>query len=228
MPGCGILTAQSECSCCRVDCTLHFPTWHQRTHVKACNAAQKQGKLVTRLDTSVLSWVVRRFSHTVTTTRIKSPADCSPAELDSFEALVREGGEVTPAGLSQRISSASRLLFLYDSSGMLCGVSALKHPNDGYRSKVFRQAEASVLPATYPIEIGWVLVSLSHQGQRLSRPLVEQLLPYAEGSLVYGTTRADNERMHRTLARYGFRQDGVPYRSARGDYDLVLFVQHTE
>ncbi len=46
-----------------------------------------------------------------------------------------------------------------------------------------------------------------------------------EGSLVYATTRADNERMQRTLARYGFHQDGVAYRSARGGYDLVLFVQ---
>jgi RimJ/RimL family protein N-acetyltransferase len=164
----------------------------------------------------------------VTTTQIKSPTDCSPAELDAFETLVREGGEVTPDGLRQRIYSASHLLFLYDSSGTLCGVSALKHPNDGYRSKVFRQARASAPPVSYPVELGWVYVPLSHQGQRLSRPLVEQLLPYAAGGLVYGTTRADNERMQRTLARYGFHQDGIAYRSARGDYDLVLFVQHTK
>jgi GNAT superfamily N-acetyltransferase len=148
----------------------------------------------------------------VTTTRIKSPADCSPAELDAFETQVREGGEVTPAGLRQRICNASHLLFLYDSSDTLCGISALKHPNGGYRSEVFRQAHASVSPASYPVELGWVFVPPSHQGQRLSRPLVEQLLPYAAGNLVYGTTRADNERMHRTLARYGFHQDGVAYR----------------
>jgi RimJ/RimL family protein N-acetyltransferase len=164
----------------------------------------------------------------VTTTQIKSPTDCSLAELNAFETLVREGGEVTPVGLRQRICSASYLLFLYESPGTLCGISALKHPNDEYRSEVFRQAHASASPASYPVELGWVFVPPSHQGQRLSRRLVEELLPYAAGRLVYGTTRADNERMHRTLRRYGFRQDGIAYRSARGDHDLILFVQDAQ
>ena len=139
---------------------------------------------------------------------------------------MREGGEVTPVGLRQRICSASHLLFLHDSSGTLAGVSALKHPNNDYHLKAFQQAQSSSSPAFYPVELGWVFVSPSHQGQRLSRPLVEQILPYAADRRVYATTRADNERMQRTLTRYGFRQDGVAYHSARGDYDLVLFVQH--
>ena len=139
---------------------------------------------------------------------------------------MREGGEVAPAGLRQRICRSSFLLFLYDSSNTLAGVSALKHPDDDYRSKVFEQAHSSVSSASYPVELGWVFVPPSHQGQHFSRPLVERLLPYAAGRLVYATIRAHNERMQRTMARYDFRQNGVAYRSTRGNYDLVLFVQH--
>ncbi len=162
------------------------------------------------------------------TTRIKPPSDCDATELDAFEALVRTGGEVTEAGLRQRITNASHLLFLYDSFGVLAGVSALKHPNKDYRTNVFQRAQATSSAASYPVELGWVFVAPSHQGQHLSRPLVEQLLPYAAVSLVYATTRADNEWMQRTLVRYGFHQNGSPYRSSRGDYDLALYVQRAE
>ncbi len=161
-------------------------------------------------------------------TRIKVPFDCTSAELDAFENLVRESGEVAFVGLSERITSASHLLFLYDSCGTLGGISALKHPNDAYREKVFQRAHASSSAACYPVELGWLFVQPSHQGKHLSRPLVEQLLPYAAGSLIYATTRADNARMQRTLARYGFHHDGAPYRSKRGDYDLVLYVQRAK
>lgn len=138
---------------------------------------------------------------------------------------MREGGEVEAAGLRQRICRASRLLFLYDADGVLAGVAALKHPDENYRSKVFRKAHAMASPFSYPVEIGWIFVSPSHQGQHLSRQLVEHLLPHANHDQVYATTRADNERMQRTLARYHFRQDGDAYPSVRGDYKLVLFVQ---
>ena len=159
------------------------------------------------------------------TTQIKLPTDCSPAELDAFEKLVCAGGEVTLAGLRQRICSASLLLFLYDSSGTLAGVSALKRPTYIYRYKVFRQAHASVSPLSYRVELGWVFDPPSHQGQRFSRPLVELLLHKAMGSLVFATTRVNNEPMQRTLARYGFRRNGGVYHSTRGDYDLALFIQ---
>ena len=162
------------------------------------------------------------------TTRIKSPADCTSTELDAFETLVLQGGEVTPTGLRQRICSAAHLLFLSDSAGTLVGISALKHPSVAYRAKVFQQAQASASSALFPVELGWIFVVPSHQGQHLSRPLVEHVLPYAAGSLVYATTRADNERMQRTLARYGFLRDGVAYPSELGDYNLVLFVRHAK
>ncbi len=168
---------------------------------------------------------VRLFSHLMITTRIKSPADCTPNELDAFEAMVCAGGEVAEDGLRQRITNAAHLLFLYDPMDELCGISALKRPNNGYRTNIFHRAQASSPTDSYPLELGWVFVSPTHQGQRLSRPLVEQIVPYASGRLVYATTRTDNEPMKRTLTRFGFQLDGSAFRSSRGDYDLVLLVQ---
>lgn len=147
-------------------------------------------------------------------------------EIAAFEAMVREGGEVDADGLRERICRASRLLFLYDADGVLAGVSALKHPDEDYRSKVFQKAQATTSPLLYPAEIGWIFVLPAHQGRGFSRLLVEHLLPHANQDLVYATTRAENERMQRTLARYYFRQEGVAYPSVRGDYELALFVQH--
>ena len=159
-------------------------------------------------------------------TEIKTPGDSSKPEREAFEVLARQSGEVEVAGLDARIRSALYLLFLYDGSGLLAGISALKHPNKTYRSKVFREAQASVASEGYLLELGWVFVLPSHQGLHLSRPLVEHLLPYAGKQLIYATTREANRPMHHTLEHYGLRQNGVPYRSTRGDYNLVLFVQH--
>ena len=44
-------------------------------------------------------------------TAVKKPTECTPAELDAFQKLVEEGGEVTPHGLRQRIEKAAALVF---------------------------------------------------------------------------------------------------------------------
>ena len=163
----------------------------------------------------------------VTTTCIKTPAECSASELEAFEVLLQSGGQVTGAGFLGRILGAAHLMFLRDASGLLVGISALKRTPEDYRAKIFQQARAVVLPAAYPLEMGWIMVHPSHRGLGLAGALVEQLLPQARPNLVYATMRADNERIRSTAIRHGFRQEGVAYRSVRGDYDLVLFVQQS-
>jgi hypothetical protein len=41
---------------------------------------------------------------------VKKPSECSQSQLDSFEALVRKGGEVAVGGLRSRINKAERLI----------------------------------------------------------------------------------------------------------------------
>lgn len=158
-------------------------------------------------------------------TTIKSPSKCDKHELESFEALVRKGEEVTGNGLTERIRKAAFLMFLTNADGALIGVSALKHPNPGYRAKVFQSARSELRPDNFGLELGWIYVVESERGKRLSHALVEQLLPYAKAERVYATTRKLNLAMICTNEHYGFRREGIPYSSEDGQYDLLLFVR---
>jgi hypothetical protein len=72
----------------------------------------------------------------------KRPSNCSKAELDAFEKLVKQGGEVTGQGLRERILRAEWLVFTVEEDGTFSGISALKTPNDSYKRNIFRKAGA--------------------------------------------------------------------------------------
>jgi GNAT superfamily N-acetyltransferase len=158
------------------------------------------------------------------TSSIFSPSDCTADALADFEKLVFEGGAVDPEGLTQRIRNAFRLLFLRTSDGQLAGVGALKHPRPAYRNRVFASALATAAPDEYRVELGWVVVAKTHQGQGLSTRIVGELLPFAKSENVFATTRAD-ERVMRYASDHGFEINGKPYPSGRG-YDLVLYLRN--
>ena len=158
------------------------------------------------------------------TSSIFLPSDCTAQALADFEKLVIEGGAVNPQGLVQRIREASRLLFLRASDDQLVGVGALKHPREAYRSKVFADARATASGDEYPVELGWVVVTQSHQGRRLSTRIVGELLPFAKNENIFATTRAD-ERVLSFAFDCGFRINGKPFPSGHG-YDLVLYLRN--
>jgi len=161
---------------------------------------------------------------TMLTSSIFLPPDCTEQALSEFEKLVIEGGAVNPQGLAHRIREASRLLFLRASDDQLVGVGALKRPRADYRDKVFADARATVSPDQYPVELGWVVVTKSHQGRRLSTRIVGQLLPFAKNENIFATTRAD-ERVLSFAFDYGFKMNGEPFPSGHG-YDLVLYLRN--
>jgi GNAT superfamily N-acetyltransferase len=158
------------------------------------------------------------------TSSIVLPSYCTAQALADFEKLVIAGGAVDPQDLAQRILKASRLLFLRGSDDQLVGVGALKHPSPSYRSRVFAKAQATVPSDDYPVELGWVVVTKSHQGRRLSTRIVGELLPFAKNENIYATTRAD-ERVLSFAFDCGFRINGEPFPSGHG-YDLVLYVRN--
>ena len=155
---------------------------------------------------------------------IFSPSDCTPQALTGFEQLVIEGAAVDPQGLAQRIRKASHLLFLRTIDGQLVGAGALKHPRPAYRHRVFMAARATVPAERYPVELGWVVVAKSHQGQQLSTRIVGELLTFAKNKNIFATTRVD-ERIMSFASDYGFEINGKPYPSGRG-YDLVLYLHN--
>lgn len=149
------------------------------------------------------------------------PEECSPGELAQFVELVRAGGEVANKGLEDRIRGAASLIFLKN----LQAIAALKNPSAAYREKVSRMAAIPLEAADYPYELGWVFVTPSARGLGYSRDLVRAAVEQAHNAGIFATSRENNEPMHRALAKFGFKKVGVPYKSDRGNYNLIVLTR---
>ena len=155
---------------------------------------------------------------------VKKPSECTESELDSFEALVKKGGEVTTTGLRDRIGRAKRLVFLFEGDKTLAGISALKEPTIGYKRKVFKKARSKEDPDEFTFEAGWIYVKEQFRGRKYSRPLLEEVIKLAGRKQIYATTRESNEAMQRTNSHFGLEQSGHPYKSEEGNYNLILYT----
>jgi len=156
----------------------------------------------------------------------KAPRECTKVELAAFCRLVRDGGQVHDAGLEERVERAKKLVLLYDDA-TLAGTAAIKDPTPGYRRRVFQKAQVPDLEHAYRLELGYVVVEKDYKGRKLSRLLVEAALEGFTSTALFATSRADRERMHRTLARYSFSRVGEAYMSDEEQCDVLLFVRPT-
>lgn len=153
----------------------------------------------------------------------KRPTQCLPEELESFVTLVRIGGEVEANGLVERVRRAHSLIYLIEEH-QLIGIAALKHPDAHYALSVFHKAGSKVNATEYALELGWLYISPSGRGRKLSHLLVQEAIRQANGSGIFATSRADNTPMHKALAAAAFTRQGNEYRSRRGLYTLTLFT----
>lgn len=163
------------------------------------------------------------MTHSVLAVTSKTPRDCSAGDIDAFQSLVLEGGEVEPNGLAQRIARAERLAIALRDH-ILVGVGALKSPNSGYRKSVFAKSGTPRSPTAFELELGWVYVKPECRGGGISGRLVQELMAAARGRNVFATSRTDNAAMRRSLERAGFVRDGKPYSSDMRAQELLLFV----
>ncbi|MBB1302446.1 GNAT family N-acetyltransferase [Pseudoalteromonas sp. SR44-8] len=152
----------------------------------------------------------------------KSPKNCTDAELESFEKLVTEGGEVSLAGLRQRIKRAEKLVFIND--GECVAVGAIKNPNAGYKAGVFEKAGVPKY-SRYEYELGWLYVAKAARGRGYGRVLMETILDSLSGNACFATTREDNASMHYLFDQFSFSKLGLPYESLNGDYSLMLYAK---
>lgn len=152
---------------------------------------------------------------------VKKPSECTPVELDAFQSLVEEGGEVTPHGLRQRIEQAEALVFITDSECVAIG--AIKHPNEGYKESVFSKAGIAEKSSNYIYELGWLYVKPEARGKGLGHSLMKAVIAYLSGSSCYATTRENNDSMHHLFAQYDFNRLGAVYPSNNG-YSLVVYA----
>lgn len=151
----------------------------------------------------------------------KAPRDCSNTELETFERLVSAGGEVSLAGLRQRIQSAEKLIFIND--GECVAVGAIKNPNAAYKAGIFKKSNASE-QSKYQYELGWFYVSSIARGKGYGRALMEETQELLAGTACFATTRENNAPMHRLFRHFGFSRLGQPYKTDNGDYSLILYV----
>jgi hypothetical protein len=153
-----------------------------------------------------------------------SPREISSVDRVAFERMVLAGGEVNPGTLPGLIDRAVALALLRV-NGVLLGVSGIKRPYDSHRRDVFLSARASVDWQTYSVELGWTYVDPTGRGRRFGSILIQELIPSLKGESAFATSRANNERMHSSLTRFGFVPVGVAYPSKQNDQNIRLFVR---
>ncbi len=156
-------------------------------------------------------------------TIVKTPSDCTSSELDAFQKLVVEGGEVTPHGLRRRIEQAAALVFIIETECIAVG--AIKNPNQGYKEEVFSKAGIAGKSDYYNYELGWLYVTPAARGKGLGNNLMQAVVSYLGNSGCYATTRENNQAMHCLLSKYSFSRLGVTYQSDNG-YSLVLYANN--
>jgi ribosomal protein S18 acetylase RimI-like enzyme len=157
----------------------------------------------------------------------RSPAQCSQSELAAFAVVAAKGGEVEADDIVGGAKRAFQLLWISDASGNPCATAALKSPNLGYKTKVFKQ---SGLPddaaARFDLELGYVFVDPARRQDGHGTRLATRAVQIAGARPVYATSRSDNHGMRRILERLNFVIVGTEYSSARDDaIRLRLFLR---
>jgi predicted GNAT family N-acyltransferase len=165
----------------------------------------------------------KRMSAPVLVCHASTPGACSAEERARFAELVRRGGEVDAHGLDGRILRANTLALLKQGDE-LAGIAAIKNPLPRYRRSAFMKAEAGLSDEEWCYELGWIFLVERMRGKGYSLKLVKCALDAVVGCRVFATSRTDNVAMHKTLAHFGFAQQGAAYPSERGDHQLALFL----
>lgn len=155
---------------------------------------------------------------------VKKPSECTPDELNTFQKLVEEGGEVTPHRLRERIEQAAALVFINDSGCIAVG--SIKQPNNSYKEDVFAKAGVAKESKFFNYELGWLYVKPEARGVGLGHRLMRAVIAYLGGTSCYATTRENNDSMRHLLSQYNFTRLGSPYPSKNG-YSLVLYTKKT-
>jgi GNAT superfamily N-acetyltransferase len=155
---------------------------------------------------------------------IKRPKECSGPERSAFIALAGKSNEVDPNDLESGFDRARFVLWTQDEKGV-AGVAALKIPRQSYWEGVFEKSESGLSHAEFPLEFGYLYVEEDRRKKGLGHMLIQRTLILAGSEGIFATTREKNTRVHSRLIEQGFQQAGSPYKSKRGDFNLLLFVR---
>ena len=149
--------------------------------------------------------------------RFEEANNFSENDLESFKQILLSAEQVREETFPALIQRNPRVVLVYENT--IVAIGALKIPNEDYKKGVFKKAQSKEDPNSYKFELGWVVSLAKGNGK-----LVVKILADVNENL-YATTRADNHKMISILKRNGFQQTGMPYKSERDDYQLVLLIK---
>lgn len=142
---------------------------------------------------------------------LSKPQDYDAAQFLQIEKLVLSGEEIDSHNLSQRLMRANIIaaVLMKDS---LVGVGAIKRPGR-HRETLIRLSGYRGL-ANYSGEVGYLYVIPEHRKKGIGAKIFHVLLEkFCEP--VYGTTRTDNDGMHRILMLHSFTAVGNEWDSTQ-------------
>lgn len=151
---------------------------------------------------------------------LKSPAECTEAELTAFEEALVEHGETASPALAERIRRADCLAFVVGADSKFCGTGALKSPKPEHCAGVFKRAGAQAPPERFSLELGWLVGD-----DKTTARIIAALAAHAGERAVFAITRADDAALHASLREHGFRPDGAAYASPRGAYSNQIYLR---
>jgi GNAT superfamily N-acetyltransferase len=93
----------------------------------------------------------------------------------------------------------------------IIGTAAIKAPLEAHRKGEFEKATVPQQAASFPLELGWIVVHPNHRRQGHARTLVAAAVKAASDGGIYATTKTD--QMRSILEENGFIVQGEPYRS---------------
>jgi hypothetical protein len=125
---------------------------------------------------------------------VKSPVDCSAAEIREFIALLGSSGTVDASGLDRLVARANKLAFLRE-DGKLIGIAGLKNPRKSYVERIGAPRDTA--------EIGWLYISHGKRSFSKVVRLVVDLLKTVRGNL-FATTK--NKSIAAIAKRAGFKE----------------------
>lgn len=152
-----------------------------------------------------------------------SPSDIETPTLQKIKQLITSGGEVSNIALDTNLSNAKNITFAQINEEVIA-VVVLKNPNPSYTSKVFSLAGVSDKQNFYPYEVGYVYAIPEYRRSRVIFTLFHMFNDKLNGT--FATVRSDNAPAIKLLNRCGYRNIGIPYKSSRGAYNLLLYVSN--
>ena len=155
----------------------------------------------------------------------------SDEQKEKIRELINEGGQVCMDYFDDGWSRNPIVATIWDEDRLVaCG--ALKVPaNDAktdYKEDVFSKAKSKIDHKTIERELGWLVTDEDCKGNGFCNSIIKALLKYNKENLenkpLFATARKDNLKICKIFKTNNFHKTGIPYKSCRDDYELVLYT----